>query len=101
MAALSLAQCEAVEPWAFGPVVNVIGEVKILSKPVSHKGALSIWSIDDAVLEDVRSQLARASSRLNVIEHLPPAWEGLPPPQPKKREASSNNARSVKRFRFS
>ena len=41
--ALTLEQCSASEPWAFGPVVNVIGQVCRLERPVPHRGALSLW----------------------------------------------------------
>ena len=60
------------EPWAFGPVVNVISEVRPLSRPVPHRGALSLWRIEADVLDDVRTQLASAPAIVNDISHLPP-----------------------------
>ena len=70
--ALSLEQCSATEPWAFGPVCNVIRSVVRLERPVAHRGALSLWRIDSAVLEDVRAQLQAAPVRVNCLSHLPP-----------------------------
>ena len=63
-------QCKAVEPWAFGPVVNVIGEVRLLTRPIAHRGALSLWRIDADVLDDLHAQLDSASTRVNDLSHL-------------------------------
>tara|TARA_B110000046_G_scaffold36971_1_gene40346 strand:- start:659 stop:1129 length:471 start_codon:yes stop_codon:yes gene_type:complete len=74
---LSLEQCRATEPWAFGPVCNVIRSVVCMERPVAHRGALSLWAIDPEVLEGVRTQLQAAPVRVNDLSHLPPPQEGL------------------------
>ena len=68
--ALAIEDCAA-DPWAFGPVVNVIRSVVRLERPVPHRGALSLWKIDMEVREDVRQQLISAPRRMNDISHLP------------------------------
>lgn len=68
---LDISQC-ANEPWAFGPVVNVIGSVVRLERPVPHKGALSLWRIQADAADDVHAQLASASVGRNDMTHLPP-----------------------------
>ena len=70
--ALSFDECKGTEPWAFGPVCNVIQAVATLQRPVAHRGALSLWRIDAAALEDVRSQLSEACVHTNDLSHLPP-----------------------------
>lgn len=81
--ALELEQC-AGEPWAFGPIVNVISGVKELGRHVPHRGALSVWRIDDEEREEVRSQLTEATERVNDISHL------LPPSQEPACDAAEN-----------
>ena len=73
--ALSLEQCEPTEPWAFGPVVNLISAVARLNQPVAHKGALSLWRMSDEARDEVRQQLASATIVTNDLSHLPPASE--------------------------
>jgi len=68
--ALSLEQCSAAEPWAFGPMCNVIRSRVKLERPVAHRGALSLWPIDADVLQSVRAQLQAAPVRVNDIRHL-------------------------------
>ena len=70
--ALSFDECKGTEPWAFGPVCNVIQAVATLQQPEAHRGALSLWRIDAAALEDVRSQLSEACVHTNDLSHLPP-----------------------------
>ena len=70
--ALTLEQCSPTEPWAFGPVVNVIGAVCRLARPVPHRGALSVWRISPETLGDVRAGLATAFVTPNDTTHLPP-----------------------------
>ena len=84
--ALSLEQCAPTEPWAFGPVVNVIEEVIALPTPVPHRGALSVWRLVPEALGRIQSQLGggaaaaaadaaagRAVPTLkNDLSHLPP-----------------------------
>ena len=60
--ALPLADCDGVEPWAFGPVVNVIDAYCRLATPVAHKGALSIWRLDGAAREGFGVGPIRAGS---------------------------------------
>jgi hypothetical protein len=69
--ALAIEDCAA-DPWAFGPVVNVIRSVVRLERPVPHRGFLSTWEIDVEVREDVRQQLISAPLHINDISHLPP-----------------------------
>ena len=68
--ALSFDECKGTEPWAFGPVCNVIQAVATLQQPEAHRGALSLWRIDAAALEDVRSQLSEACVHTNDLSHL-------------------------------
>ena len=68
---LGLDECVAKEPWAFGPVVNVIRSVCRLPQPVAHRGALSVWRIDADVREQVLAQLPEAQVFQNDISHLP------------------------------
>ena len=73
--ALTLEQCQVSEPWAFGPVVNLISAYASLDTPVEHKGALSLWRIGDEAREELRSQLAHATVVHNDLSHLPPPSE--------------------------
>lgn len=66
------------EPWASGPICNVIGAVLTLDEPVPHKGALGLWRIDVAVLARVQAALAAATIHLVSLDMLPP--ESAPPP---------------------
>jgi hypothetical protein len=68
--ALALEQC-AGDPWAFGPVCNVVDAVARLERPVSHKGALSVWRLGAETLADVQAQLERAAIVENDVSHLP------------------------------
>ena len=68
--ALTLEQCEG-EPWAFGPVCNVVDAIARLETPVAHKGALSVWRIGTETLAEVQAQLARATVFENDVSHLP------------------------------
>ena len=61
---------ECKDPWAFGPVCNVIEAVCILPQPVPHKGALSIWKISKDVLIQVQEQLSVAPVKNNNISDL-------------------------------
>ena len=73
--ALTLEQSKSTEPWAFGPVVNVLSAVCRLERPVPHRGALSVWRIEQDALESVREQLRNAAVLTNDISHLPPIEE--------------------------
>ena len=55
MHAAQLDECTG-EPWAFGPVCNVITAVARLPRPVPHRGALSVWRICPEVVADVRAK---------------------------------------------
>ena len=46
------------DPWAFGPICNVISEVVPLAQPVPHKGALSIWRVTDEALSVLQEQVS-------------------------------------------
>ena len=63
-------QSKPTEPWAFGPVVNVLSAVCRLERPVPHRGALSVWCIEQDALESVREQLRNAAVLTNDISHL-------------------------------
>ena len=80
---LALEDCADVEPWAFGPVVNVIGSVCRLPRPVPHKGALSVWRIEPDEREEVLAQLPDVQVVANDISHLPttPAGDVLRRPR--------------------
>lgn len=69
---LTLDECEETEPWAFGPVCNVIRSVVRLERPVPHTGALSVWTIDSEAIDDVRLQLSQAVVHKNDLTNLPP-----------------------------
>ena len=47
------------EPWAFGPIVNVIDAYIKLPLPIEHVGALSLWRIGEHVLNNVQSASRR------------------------------------------
>ena len=68
--ALTAEQSMPTEPWAFGPVVNVLSAVCRLERPVPHRGALSVWCIEQDALESVREQLRNAAVLTNDISHL-------------------------------
>ena len=68
---LPLEDCSDVEPWAFGPVVNVIDACCRLETPVDAKGALSIWRLDPEAREAVQRQLEQATVADNDVSHLP------------------------------
>ena len=70
--ALTLEQCAHAEPWAFGPVVNVIDQYITLERPIPHRGALSVWRVGSEVVEELRSQLLQGTVHENGIQHLPP-----------------------------
>jgi hypothetical protein len=70
---LPLEDCSGVEPWAFGPVVNVIDAYCRLETPVAAKGALSVWRLGRAVMEAVQAQLQQAIVVENDVSHLPTA----------------------------
>jgi hypothetical protein len=67
---LDISQC-ANEPWAFGPVVDVIGSVIRLERPVPHRGALSLWTVQPEAADAVRAQLTSAAVLRNDTTHLP------------------------------
>lgn len=69
--ALSQEQCQHVEPWASGPVGNVIARYCRLQTPVAHAGKLAPWRIDDDAVARVQEQLAHATVVANDISHLP------------------------------
>ena len=46
-------------------------QVAILPKPISHRGALSVWAIAPEALVAVRAQLAHVAVRVNDTRHLP------------------------------
>ena len=73
--ALTLDQCKPTEPWAFGPVVNVISAVCKLSRPVPARGALSVWRLPQNVMEEVQTQLQAATPLVNDTSHLPSVEE--------------------------
>ena len=56
-------------------MVNVLGAVCALEQPVPHRGALSVWRIEQSALASVREQLRSASVLLNDTSHLPPVEE--------------------------
>ena len=60
------------EPWALGPVCNVIGAVCLLPKPLAHKGFLGVWKIDEEICKSVRAGLSKAPVLMNDPERLPP-----------------------------
>ena len=68
--ALSIRECP--DPWAFGPICNVIEAVCLLAQPVPHKGALSLWNIQEDARANVREQLAAATIMTNNISDLIP-----------------------------
>ena len=63
---------ECPDPWAFGPICNVIEAVCLLPQPVPHRGALSLWKIDEDVRANVQTQLEAAPIMMNNISDLPP-----------------------------
>ena len=67
---LSMNECP--DPWAFGPICNVIEAVCLLPQPVPHRGALSLWKIDEDVRANVQTQLEAAPIMMNNISDLPP-----------------------------
>ena len=69
--ALTLEQCAPTEPWAFGPVVNVIAEVWKLERPIAHGGALYVWKISPEALDMIHAQLSVATRLVNDVSHLP------------------------------
>ena len=69
---ITLDECEETEPWAFGPVCNVIRSVARLERPILHAGALSLWSIGSEAIDEVRLQLSQAVIHNNDLTHLPP-----------------------------
>ena len=79
---LTLGECES-DPWAIGPVCNVIEAVCVMTKPVMHRGALSIWKIGTNVLAEVQKQLSTAPVKTNDISDL------LPPRLQDKDSSSS------------
>lgn len=83
------------EPWASGPVCNVIGAVVMLDEPVPHKGALGLWRIDADVLSRVHAGLIAGQLLESDPSMLPPP-EALPPP-PRTRPQASRTAGSGKR----
>lgn len=91
---LTLSQSKPTEPWAFGPVVNVLGAVCRLERPVPHRGALSVWRIEQAALESVREQLRKASVLHNDTSHLPPAGDA-PKPFPHFRSKKTAHGESA------
>ena len=50
----------------------MLGAVCSLERPVPHRGALSVWRIEQDALESVREQLRHATVRPNDTSHLPP-----------------------------
>ena len=52
--ALTFEQCSPTEPWAFGPIVNVIGAIARIERPVQHRGARSLWPIEPTALDELR-----------------------------------------------
>ena len=75
------------EPWASGPVCNVIGAVVMLDEPVPHKGALGLWRIDADVLSRVHAGLIAGQLLESDPSMLPPP-EALPPPPRTRPQAS-------------
>ena len=73
--ALTREQCASTEPWAFGPVVNVIAEVIRLEHAVPCSGARSVWRITPEAVDEVRAQLRAAAVVPNDITHLPTVEE--------------------------
>ena len=67
---LTLQQCTG-DPWAFGPVCNVINAVCRMERPVPHKGRLSVWVIAPESIREVRDQLAGAQVVELDVAHLP------------------------------
>ena len=70
--ALSLEQCSAAEPWAFGPVCNVIRSVVRLERPVEHLGALSLSMARRLGRPGRRARTAAGGARASE-RPLPPA----------------------------
>ena len=44
------------DPWAFGPICNIIEDVVELQTPVEHTGALGMWTINEAQRANVQEQ---------------------------------------------
>lgn len=61
----------ASEPWALGPVCNVIGAVVLLPAPIAHKGSLGLWPIDAHVIALVQAGCAAAPVLENDMARLP------------------------------
>lgn len=76
--------------WASGPVCNVVGAVAKLARPVAHKGALGLWSIEAAALADLQQQLELAEVLEADPARLPP--HAAPPPSPRKRKRTDASA---------
>lgn len=66
------------EPWALGPVCNVIGAIVKLDHPVPHKGALGYWKIDANVRNAVQAALAAGDVVTNGKDKLPPPQVSSP-----------------------
>ena len=65
---LALAECT--DMWASGPICNVIEAVCSLPQPLRHRGALSLWKINDGVVSNLREQLQNAPITWNDITDL-------------------------------
>ena len=53
------------EPWALGPVCNVIGAVCLLPTPIPHRGSLGCWPVHADQLAELRVALADCPVREN------------------------------------
>ena len=80
-------------PWVSGPVCNVVGSAVEFATPVAvPKGALSLWSLDDAARGEVRARCAGARIHHCDISGLPPFEEirgPISPPGSRKRKKPS------------
>ena len=68
---LSVEEC-ASDPWAFGPVCNVIDATFRLERPVPAKGALSMWQLGAETRRQVEAQLEQVRARAPRCRHDAP-----------------------------
>ena len=59
------------EPWATGPVCNLISEVLVLGTPVRHKGMQGVWPLSAAARASLSEQVARLDEQLRrPVQHI-------------------------------
>lgn len=66
---LPIERCRT-DPWATGPVCNVLDAVYVLPNPVKARGQLATWKVDPGALEEVRRQLRGAPIHRNDVRSL-------------------------------